>query len=51
MTDWTNLHQLTSNMACESCNKKLIEIMDKHAPFKTYIMVNKMFQMNVKLID
>ena len=34
MTDWNDLHQLTTNMAYESFNKKLIEIMDKHAPLR-----------------
>ena len=34
MTDWTHPHQLTTNMAYECFNKKLFEIMDKHAPVK-----------------
>ena len=41
MADWTNLHQLTTNMAYESFNKMLIEIMDKHAPLKTHMVANK----------
>ena len=41
MTDWTHLHQLTKNMAYESFSKKLIEIMDKHAPLKTHMVANK----------
>ena len=41
MTDWTDLHQLTTNMVYESFNKKLIEIMDKHAPLKTHMVTNK----------
>ena len=41
MTDCTDLHQLTTNMAYESFNKKLIEIMGKHAPLKTHLVANK----------
>ena len=41
MTDWTDLHKLSTKMAYESFNKKLIEIMDKHAPVKTHMVVNK----------
>ena len=36
MTDCTALHQLTTNMAYESFNKKVIEIMNKHAPLKAH---------------
>ena len=34
ITDWTYLHKLTTNMAYESFNKKLLEIMDIHVPLK-----------------
>ena len=54
MTDWTDLHQLTTIMAYKSFNKKLNEIMDKHAPLKTHIVANnKHFKrrMDVMFID
>ena len=41
MTDWIDLHQLTTNMEYESLNKKLTEIKDKHAPLKTHMVANK----------
>ena len=55
-TDWTYLHQLTTNMAYESFNKKkLIEITDKHASLKTHMVANKNIfkrrRMDVTFID
>ena len=44
MTDWTDLHQLTTNTAYESFNKKIIEIIDKHGPLNTHMVANKTFQ-------
>ena len=41
MTESIDLHQLTTNMADESFNKKIIEIMDKHSPLKTHMVANK----------
>ena len=32
MTDWTDLHQLTTNMAHNFFNRMFIVIMDKHPP-------------------
>ena len=41
MTDWTDIHQSTTNMAYKSFSKNLIELMDKHEPLKTHMEANK----------